>query len=129
MLMLIIVVLSVIRILIKLKDYKKAENEIKDLLLNEDSEDISAELSLLKARLMEKLNKPTEAAINYELASKYGSPKVSTLALFKLAKFRIRQQDYYEALFTIKRIASNSLNDKMKVFKYFIDGVSTHSNK
>ena len=108
----------------KLKEYKKAEAIIQKLTQDHnDDELITAEILLIKARLMEKLNNPTEAAINYEQAAKYGSSKISSLALYKFAKFRMRQQDYYEALFNVKRLPIKCQNKKIETFRSFIDGV------
>lgn len=111
-----------LRARIKLNNHSSAVQHI-DSLLARGNEQVKAELLMLKARAMEKLRNFNEVAINYEQAAKHGSAEVSALALFKLAKFRIRQKDFYEALFDIKRIQDTSANKKIKVFRSLIDGV------
>ena len=101
----------------KLKKYKEVNKELEKLNKNNE-----AEILIIKARLNEKMNNLNEAAINYEQAAKYGSSEVSTLALYKLAKFRARQKDFYEALFDIKRIQKKP-SKKIALFNNFIDGV------
>lgn len=111
---------------VKLKEYEKVTKEIEKLVIEYAGNDsIIAELLILKARIMEKVNNYNEAAINYEQAAKYGSSQTTALALFKLAKFRARQKDYYEALFNIKRIQSKSISKKIRIFTHFIDGVTS----
>jgi tetratricopeptide (TPR) repeat protein len=112
-----------LKVKIKLKDYSNIVQSIEQLLQEyNENEQVKAELLLTKARVMEKFRNYNEAAINYEQAAKYGSPEIYSLALFKLAKFRARQKDFYEALFDIKRIQP-STNKKIKVFTTLIDGV------
>jgi len=114
-----------LRVKVKLKEYSNLIQNIEQLLQeHNENEKIKAELLLIKARVMEKLKNYNEAAINYEQAAKYGSPEINSLALFKLAKFRIRQKDFYEALFDIKRIPSPS-NKKIKIFTTLTDGVDS----
>lgn len=113
------------RIKLKLGDLNNAYKIIEDVIknLNEPNED-NARAILIKGRIMEKMKNNTEAAMNYEQAAKYGSLEVSRNALFKLAKLRIHEKDFYEAFFDIKRIKQNEVTQKIGIFQLLIDGVS-----
>jgi tetratricopeptide (TPR) repeat protein len=114
--------LNMARLKLKLKDLNAAQEIIEDIFKDLPSNDCAiARALLIKGRIMEKQKNCTEAAMNYEQAANYGSIDISALALYKLAKLRIREKDYYEAYFDIKRVQST--NKKIKSFYTLIDGV------
>jgi len=114
--------LNMARVKLKLKDLNAAQEIIEDILKDLPSNDCTiARVLLIKGRIMEKLNNSTEAAMNYERAANYGSIDISALAIYKLAKLHVREKDYYEAYFDIRRVRST--NRKIKIFHTLIDGV------
>ena len=73
---------------------------------------------------MEKQGHIGEAALNYEQVAKYGGAEAASKALFKLSKMRLKEKDYYEAYFNIRRAFQyECCNEKMNLYRTLIDGV------
>lgn len=109
------------RIELKLKDYNHALESI-DLALKLDRDRVS--LYLLKGIVLEKRKQVGEAALHYEQAAKAPDFQLAAKALFKLAKMKLREKDYYEAHFNIRRaVEKNSAAHKVKAYKTLIDGI------
>lgn len=99
------------------------KNEIHEIA-NKNSENINliASLLILEAQLLEKQENYSDAAIIFEQAINKNPGSIqSNEALFKLAKLRLRESDFYEAWFDIKRI--NKVTSKMSIFRIFIEAV------
>ena len=109
------------KIEIKLKDYNNALKSI-NIALKIDKNRMS--LCLLKGVILEKKMQLGEAALHYEQVAKDSDFQLAGKALFKLAKMKLREKDYYEAHFNIKRAAEkNPTVHKVNAYKTFIDGI------
>ena len=80
----------------------------------------------MKGRVLEKQKNTGEAALHYEQVARYGNGNFASEALFKLAKMRFREKDYYEAYFDSRRIAKD--RGKINLYKTLIDGVTKLNN-
>lgn len=90
------------------------------------NKDRSEEACVLRARVLERQGNLGEAALGYEEATRGGGDSsVGSEALFRLARLRFNQQDYYEALFDIRRAAHFSHSDKrVHLYRSLIEGVT-----
>jgi hypothetical protein len=80
---------------------------------------------LLKGRVEEKQGQLGDAALHYEQVAKYGDAEQASAGLFKLSKMRMRQKDFYEAFFDIRRAFQYSCcTEPMKSYRTLIEGVS-----
>ena len=105
-----------VRMDIKLRRHERAL-EVIEMALKKYKGDIK--ICMLKAKVLDKLNRTEDAALQYE---QLGNREVK--ALFRLAKMRLRCKDYYEAYFDMKRFcAHGNVEKKVNVYKILIDGV------
>ena len=70
-------------------------------------------------------SKQTDAILHFEQVAKYSENEFyAGNALFQIAKLRLKQKDYYEAFFCLKRAADNNFQSKrMSFYKDFTEGV------
>eukprot|EP00826_Nyctotherus_ovalis_P032529 TRINITY_DN26212_c0_g1_i1.p1 TRINITY_DN26212_c0_g1~~TRINITY_DN26212_c0_g1_i1.p1 ORF type:complete len:337 (-),score=59.71 TRINITY_DN26212_c0_g1_i1:371-1381(-) len=116
--------LNMARVKLKLGNEAAAQEIIEDIFNDLPNNDLTiARALLIKGRIMEKLNNLTDAAMNYEQAANYGCTEISTAALYKLAKLRVREKDYYEAYFNVRRIQVSKAGKKVKTLYNLVDGV------
>ena len=76
---------------------------------------------IIKGRRVEKKCQIGDAELNYEQAAKSDDGTFVGKALFKLTKMRLREKDYYEAYFDMRRI--RELTPKIELYKVLIDGI------
>jgi len=69
--------------------------------------------------------KQTDAILHFEQVAKYPEQEFyAGNALFQIAKLRLRQKDYYEAYYCLKRATDNNFSSKrMTMYKDFTEGV------
>ena len=78
--------------------------------------------AVMKGKILEKVNRISESIIQYEQIAKSDNQIMSVKALFRLTKLNLRQQDFYEAYFNIKRI-KNNLIKKINLYRTLIEGM------
>lgn len=103
------------RLELKTRRYSKALTTLEQI---DNGKDLDA--SMMKAKILEKAGQVGDAAMQYELVAKHA--QTSAKAVFKLAKMRLRCQDYYDAYFNIRR-AEFPLGSKMELYKTLIEGM------
>jgi len=103
---------------IKIKEYDKALASIESISEN------SADIILLKGKILEKKGQVGDAALNYEQAAKDTNAQIAAKALFRITKMKLREKDFYEAYFNIERaIKKEPLNSKIVLYKKLIEGI------
>ena len=100
-----------------LKEYDNALMSVDTILKKESDE----ELYMIKGCILEKKGLIEDAALHYEQVTKSENSDLSSRALFKLGKIKLRQKDYYEAHFDFKRIKNP--NPKIELYRILVDGI------
>ncbi len=106
------------RIELRLRKFDRALSHLDEVLRNDPGE---VRAALLRGRVVEKQGNISEAALSYEQVASHGGEELAGEALFKLAKMRLRDKDYYEAAFDIRRISKE--RTKIKLYRALIEGV------
>lgn len=80
---------------------------------------------LLAKGIENQVSKREEAILHFEQCAKFPEKEhFAGNALFQIAKLRLKNKDYYEAFFSLKRAAdSNFASKRMQYYKDFTEGV------
>jgi len=97
-------------------------------VVKEDPVEVKAHFymgKLLAKGIENQISKREEAILHFEQCAKYPERDYyAGNALFQIAKLRIRNKDYYEAYFSLKRASDNKfVSKRMQMYKDFTEGV------
>ena len=97
-------------------------------MIKQDNSDVKAHFyigKLLAKGIENDQSKQTDAILHFEQVAKYPEAEFyAGNALFQIAKLRLKQKDYYEAFFSLKRASDNNFASKrMALYKDFTEGV------
>jgi tetratricopeptide (TPR) repeat protein len=97
-------------------------------VIKEDPSEVKAHFyigKLLAKGIENQISKKEEAILHFEQVAKYPEHEYfAGNALFQIAKLRLRNKDFYEAYFSLKRAADNNFASKrMQHYKDFTEGV------
>jgi len=106
----------------KQKEYKSALESIEKYLLQNET---NSEALILKGRILDKQKMIGDAALQFEQAAKDNRPQIASKSLFKLAKMRLNEKDYYEAYFEMRRAFQFKCeySKKMELYRTLLDGI------
>ena len=107
----------------EIQDYEKTLSDL-ETALNHNSED--AEAYYYKALVLLSQDNLTEAALCLEQVVKYDTSerKYTGAAIYDLGAIKIKQKDYYGAMYTFKRATDINLEVKeQKVLKGYVDAI------
>ena len=111
------------KLLFEMQDYEKTLSDL-ELALSHNNED--AEAYYYKALVLLSQDNLTEAALCLEQVIKYDSSerKYTGAAIYDLGAIKIKQKDYYGAMYTFKRATDINLEVKeQKVLKGYVDAI------
>ena len=76
-------------------------------------------------KILNKKGESNDAVLHFEQVVKYNAEEfLSANALFEIAKLRIKQKDFYEAYYNLKRVAQFDFRSrKLSEYKLFTEGV------
>ena len=97
-------------------------------MIKQDNSDVKAHFyigKLLAKGIENEHSKQTDAILHFEQVAKYPDQEFyAGNALFQIAKLRLKQKDYYEAFFSLKRASDNNFASKrMALYRDFTEGV------
>ena len=97
-------------------------------MIRQDNSDVKAHFyigKLLTKGVENEQSKQTDAILHFEQVAKYPEHEFyAGNALFQIAKIRLKQKDYYEAFYSLKRASDNNFASKrMDLYRNFTEGV------
>jgi len=105
---------------------RKTDKSLKDFesLLEHEGENSKAHFYIGKI-LSRNPKKQQDAILHFEQVAKISENELyAGNALFEIAKLRLKDKDFYEAFFNLKRAVDNNFNSKrMQLYKDFTEGV------
>jgi tetratricopeptide (TPR) repeat protein len=104
---------------------KLFDQALEDLNLLIDAEPGNAKAHFYKGKILSKQDTHTEAVLHFEQVIKHNEePFLSCNALLEIAKLRIKEKDFYEAHYNLKRISLfNFKSTKLDQYQTFTEGV------
>jgi tetratricopeptide (TPR) repeat protein len=110
------------KLLYQLKMYDQALEDLNELVENDQE---NPNVHFYMGKIMSKRDPHTESVIHFEQVIKHSEePFLSCNALLEIAKLRIKERDFYEAHYNLKRIALfNFKSAKLDQYHTFTEGV------